>query len=258
MIQNSKYENMADRKEALFIYHDKGNLSNVPHFHDNIEIIVCEKGEFNAVVNTNTYTVKKGVILFIKPYDAHYYLTDTQKYTCFVLVFSRNLFKRFDFRYGKYFSNVLKYRKNYSERILKLMRLFFETKGHMNSLIKSGIANLILGLCAEYFPLERQTPQPKSNTIADVLKYIDSNIYGDLSLETLSQKFGYSKTYLSALFKKTTQTNLKTYITNSKIQKLDAVKEFYDPKDVNQLAEKLGFNSLSAYYRAKNKYLKQK
>ena len=76
-----------------------------------------------------------------------------------------------------------------------------------------------------------------------------------MSLETLSKKFGYSKTYLSALFKKKTQINLKTYITNSKIQKLDAVKEFYDPKDVNQLAEKLGFNSLSAYYRAKNKYL---
>ena len=255
-MQYSKYENTPNRKEALFIYHDKGNLSKVPHFHDNIEIIACEKGEFNAIVNGKTYNVKQGDIVFIKPYDTHYYLPDKLKYSCFVLVFSQNLFKRFDFSHGKYFSIIMKYRKNYSERIIKLMRLFFEAKTHMNSLIKSGIANLVLGLCAEYFPLESQPPQPKNNTISDILKYIDNNIYGDLSLETLSKNFGYSKTYLSALFKKKTQINLKTYITNSKIEKLDAIKEFYDIQDVNELAEKLGFKSLSSYYRAKNKYLK--
>ena len=255
MDSSVKYELQADKNEALYIYHDKGNLSAVPHFHANIELVYCEKGEFDVIVGGVPHKITQGDIAFIKPFESHFYLGQKKSYVCFVLIISNNLYKRFDFVYGKYFGSVLKYKKGCSEKILNLFKSFFPLKGSMNSLVKSGIANSILGHCAEYFPLERQIQIKSNNVINGILKYIDENIDSDLSLKTLAGRFGYSHTYLSALFKKKIGIPLKTYVSRIKIEKLSIVKEHVEFSNVNQLAQSLGFNSLPAYYRAKKKFI---
>ena len=93
----------------------------------------------------------------------------------------------------------------------------------------------------------------KHSPILEILEFIDENVAGDLSLQTLGAKFFLNKNYLSSLFKKTTGINIHKYIVLKRISKAKALlAEGYNITETCHLA---GFNDYSHFIRAFKSYV---
>ena len=58
----------------------------------------------------------------------------------------------------------------------------------------------------------------KLNRLSTITDYIRENYTKELSLEMVADRFGYSPSYLSRMFRKYAQTNYKTYLQNVRIE----------------------------------------
>ena len=60
-------------REPVFYRSTQIQVTPTPHFHNDIELIYAEKGEFTAHVDHNVVEVKQGQMLISFPYQIHYY-----------------------------------------------------------------------------------------------------------------------------------------------------------------------------------------
>ena len=92
-----------------------------------------------------------------------------------------------------------------------------------------------------------------SELILYVLDYLDANIYRDVSIDELSQYFGYEKSYLMKCFKNEVGCSIKSYMNRVRIYRsLEMVRS-------NELLLKValqnGFHSLEYYSETFNKVM---
>lgn len=85
-----------------------------------------------------------------------------------------------------------------------------------------------------------------SENIRKVIVHIEENYEKDISLETLSEIVGLSRTYLSTLFKKEIKQTVSSYIINYRIKQSKILLKSTNMK-IYEVAESVGFNS-SQYF----------
>ena len=87
-----------------------------------------------------------------------------------------------------------------------------------------------------------------SNIVATLMRYINENLHGDLSLSSLAEKVNYHPSYLSRLFKQKAGTNPSAYILNARINK--AKELLHSGKlQVNKVAQTVGYSSSHSFTR---------
>jgi AraC family transcriptional regulator len=93
--------------------------------------------------------------------------------------------------------------------------------------------------------------------INTILLYIDANLSGDLSLETIAKIGHYSPFHLHRLFKAITNETLNAYVTRKRIEK--AAMQLIHRRELNMLDIALGtgFNSHAAFTRSFTKIYQQ-
>ena len=81
--------------------------------------------------------------------------------------------------------------------------------------------------------------------VCNILNYVNNNIYEDINIDLLSNKFNYDKTYLMKKFKKELGITIKEYINYIKIfNNLDLYN--YNNK-ILSIAIRSGYNSIEYY-----------
>ena len=93
--------------------------------------------------------------------------------------------------------------------------------------------------------------QPIGSIIGEITSYIEENIYTRITLDDLSAVFHFSKSYISNEFKQEMKIPIMQYIRLKKIACAHRLIQAGEKK--SQVAEKLGFNDYSTFYR---QYLK--
>lgn len=94
----------------------------------------------------------------------------------------------------------------------------------------------------------------KSETIAFLKDYINKHFDQELSLDVLGEVVHLHPTYLSKIFKETTDVNLSGYITDVRMQKAAELLETTDLK-VNEVMRKVGYQKSQHFSRLfKEKY----
>ena len=64
------YEANADRSRQLYLtYREQDHAT--PHFHDAMELVICVKGEFNALIGGDKIILHAGDIAVADSYDVH-------------------------------------------------------------------------------------------------------------------------------------------------------------------------------------------
>ncbi len=87
-----------------------------------------------------------------------------------------------------------------------------------------------------------------------IMNYIDTNIYSLENLQDLTQITNYNYNYISTVFKKTTNTNLRDYFVTRKLEVADMLLKEGKLR-VHEIAEKLHYSSGNALTKAyKQKY----
>lgn len=96
----------------------------------------------------------------------------------------------------------------------------------------------------------KDVTQHKSNNrhILNIIQYIESHVYEQLTLDTISKKFNLSKEYISYLFKKETDKNISNYINESKMNQAIQMMSYSDMSLI-EISEALGYSNYNYFSR---------
>lgn len=84
------------------------------------------------------------------------------------------------------------------------------------------------------------TPKKSENKYNRILSYINENLYGEISNESIAKAFNYHPNYVNALFKKNGNTTIRQYILS---QRLSAAAKLLSETDfsISEISKKTGF-----------------
>ena len=192
------------------------------HTHDNYEIYCFLSGNAKYFVEGNTYPLEPGDILIMKKAEAHSLLITKQNpYKRIVINFNSDaIAENMRSKLVEFLENRPLGIKNrfsvsrfsgtnwlyYMEKICK--------KDDIN--IQSVYLTVLLSELYERFP-EIEMQETSSEKIMDIVKYINSNLSGELNLDIICGRFFISKSNLNRKFKKIIGTTVWEYITTKRL-----------------------------------------
>lgn len=254
-MKNSSYFE-AFRKSADEYLTTMQNATHYPlHFHSAIEITYIQKGDCQSTINNTNITATANEIIFATNYYPHSYKTSKNaKRLIFFPALDIN-FKENIIPNELTFPPVLTDKEFNKTHILPLLKKIYniERNDSMTPLAKTlmtnGLTALFWGELFDNYHNELVNKELQLSHFADILVYIDSNYTENITLDSLSNKFGYNKHYFSKMFNSYMNTNLNNYINNIRIKAF--IIRYLNNRSANitNLAYEVGFNSKSTFYR---------
>ena len=250
------YEKEADA--ANYIYFQKNLITEdqiynmLPHYHDSVEFVLMQRGACRIHIGTEERTVRAGEVTFVRCFEPHYYVPDAGA-EYYVVLISSGYLKEFDAFRKQTFASFLGKNERF-EQVIAFLDYLYPLWETANEAMKKGFAEMLLGLMTLWYPMEEGKSQKSTQAFVEILKFINENFSGEITLEGLAERFGYTKTYLSEQFNRFAGMPLREYINRRRIN------EFYrrkrdDPAAPScRIAAEVGFKSLNTFYRALHKY----
>jgi YesN/AraC family two-component response regulator len=247
-------------------YHHKRNSESVNwdyHLHDYYEIYYLRKGNINYFIGTTTYHLKPGDLVLINSNEIHTHsLQEEEDYDRIFILFDPKLlvlFESQDYPLLDCFHNRNRGEGNKVSmnaiQIEELIALFQRMEGVKDS-DKPGSKQLLLSYMIELLVLIGKAYQEQDNykegiyrneKLLPVLNYIEDNIDGDLSLETLEKIHYINRYYLSRLFKESVGISLHKYIILKRI--IMAKSLLLQGYDVTSVCYMSGFHDYSNFIK---------
>ncbi len=230
------------------------------HFHDTHELYYLVKGRTKYFIGNEIFLLEPGDMVFIPKFVYHKTDNGDNTYVERLRFVFDDTFVSED---GKKYINQLK-----TKKLLKippenqhLFQNIFQQIENEEKKKQAGYTEMeqlyfhqLLILISRYCPEENTTLNEPFTLVQCIAKDISENYNTDLSLESLSKKYGVSSCHLSRLFKNITSVCLNEYINISRISA--AEKLLSDTNySITQIATQCGFNS-SSYFSAIFKKLK--
>ncbi|MDR1575452.1 MAG: AraC family transcriptional regulator [Treponema sp.] len=242
------------------------------HTHDVFEILLCKSDNIFLLNNNIMSLVQKNDLMLFNATDVHGIIADPDlTFERYVLMFepgfvgelcsTYNLLECFQRTPGKpvipvchlteeqsdtiisFYDTLKKYNKDHSEIIkLKKKIVLAEMLLEINILFSE----------ASIKPRVELHPDSQYEKIQRILSFINDNLAGELSLETISEQFYISTSYLSALFRDLTGFSLNKYIITKRI--LLATELLKQNQPVTLVTELCGFNNYSHFIRTFKKF----
>lgn len=250
---------------AFFHLKDMKNMQFEYHYHDFNKIIILISGSVTYLIEGKAYRLKPWDILFVSSSEVHKPIIDPaalyermviwinpgflEKHsdecsllTCFSLTEERN-------------SNLLRL-DNTLLKDVKFMLSKLEdacrSNGFGSIILKNSLfLQLLVTMTREW--LGTGEGNEKNDIITDesiqkLLDYINMNINGDLSINTLASRFFLNRYHLMHKFKQQTGYSVHSYILQKRLIKADTLIKTGIP--AAQACEQSGFNDYSSFVRA--------
>ena len=237
------------------------NFENNPlHFHNEIEILYVNDGEISATVETENRILKKGDICIILPQQIHTLLQIGQIQLSVIKLFpSVSLYNT---RMEEYVFDVCS--PHYAVLKSEIEALLCEDKekkiGYPLAVRRACDALTLYLLRSLIIPCEEST-SPERHTFGirffeSANEYIEKNYKKEITLDSVSGAFGYSRSYFSRLFKTVCGMNFFDYLSLFRLKKSTVLLQDSD-LTIESVAFACGYNCLRSYNRAFLKYFKQ-
>lgn len=256
------------RDDKIYFHHSidkKPNDNDYPmHAHDVYELFCFISGKGRYIIEGMEYSLEPGCMLIMRPSEAHkLYLDGSAPYERAVIEFSDSVIKPVDpdcELLKIYNDRALGHGNKYTHK-----DLLHSASGYISDMCASGIPdkgariNIITNLLAilNQLSLSRslKTGGVLSSGSADVarglIEYINANLFEELSLKRLSEKFFFSQSHLGRIFKAATGSSIADYILTKRL--LEAHRLINEGCPATKAAVKCGFADYSAFYRAYKK-----
>lgn len=238
-----------------YVYH---GLKWLTHLHKGFELTVALDGIIEAEVGGNAYALKPGDAVLLTPYQLHSYNSASDT-LAFVAVFSGNYVQSFArMTAGREAENPVMTLSAEARAYINKYMLFSETEKGLYSrdevvaIAKPDALTLkacLYVVCAEFYSRTKFLERTRDNTLAsDILSYIENNYASDISLKTMADSLGYDFRYISRIFGKTFEINLKTLVNQ---YRCDRAKSLISSTDdtLSEIAMNSGFQSIRSFNR---------
>lgn len=235
------------------------------HLHIHYEIFCLISGSVNYIVENNEYPLKPGSILLIRPMEYHMAkVLSSDKYERYCVIFSeemidfvdpqRKLLIPFNSRqFGKL--NIFTpndFSGNYPIELFKAMCIDDSSPQTKRAAILSNLYALLWELLCAYENKTKEKENSSSSLTDQILMYINRHLFDDISIQSISEHFFISPSYLHRLVKNSVGTSVWKYIMLKRLSV--AQNEIRNGSTAAEAAKKCGFKDYSAFYRA---YVKQ-
>lgn len=198
------------------------------HFHNTYEIYFLTEGKRHYLVEHRLFEVSEGDLIVIPPrivhrslntfdakpndYTARYLLSPKESYI------PNNLKKVF----GKYHYKLSEEDKKFVFENMKAIKKEIEIYDEFSlQLYKNHLYSILVMLARSYADLNNKENFDNSRKIGTVIQniidYISKNIKNDISLSELAERYGYTKEYLSAEFKKIAGCRYNEFLNATRI-----------------------------------------
>lgn len=220
------------------------------------EISYVYNGEAYNTINGTTYRMPPSTFNFTYPSQRHSIYATENNMRYFYLGFSLDQTHPL---YGEFQKIVQKNESVYVTDPFHTHSVFLDAILHIDAedalsrfILTTSVDQILCDFLRAYHG-EQRTTDPKYDTadiiLFNMLSYLDENFLSFKNLDRLSDKLGYSTSYLSHLFTAAMQHSPTSYVLNKKLQyaaQLLSEKE----RTVTEISELLGYATLHSFSKA--------
>lgn len=241
-------------------YYDKNEIFE-PFTSNAYEIFVPIYGGTSFLIGDKIYQPKPGNVITYMPDEVHRSIVyKSHFYECFVILIQEEMLVFFPDYKEKLASFFFK-RKHYSNNVMQLndeeycslLKLLYkiselmETENMDKEVLSYAYVLRVMLLLNKVFQKNSAIDLGESYPMLlnDLLNYINSNFLTVNGVNELSEKFNYSRTYISRVFKQYTGQTIYSYIENCRI--VNAKRLLIEGKSVTETCFESGFNDYSHF-----------
>ena len=263
-------EEWIEQGKSLHVFSSTMSGDMPTHTHDFIEIVYVCEGEATQIVNGQTFSVKRGDLLFLNYGSTHFFSSEQGfRYIniCFspeivgdAIITSDNAFSllsltafnemRSDSDSGR-ISFFGEERREIENVLFAMLKEYKEkesawetiTQSYLNILITHMLRRTELGTRGE----------DTMDAWRELADFIDANLQAELTLSALASKCFYNPSYFSRAFKEKFHVSPVEYITK---KRLELAKRLLRDTElsVDEIGRQSGFSDRSRFYYAFSKY----
>lgn len=244
------------------------------HWHDEIEIIFIEKGDFIIHVNGIAHHMRKGEVLFINSQEIHQIKATTESSIHHAIVFkpeillfewhepsAREFINPLVQKKVKLPSNINSHsltKKSIEHEIVNILTAYHNEKKTWRITAKASLLRIIVDLIEHgllNYPIsEEEIADEKSLIAKEIMTFIHENYMFKITLDMLAELVGFNTHYFCKFFKSMFGKTAIEYINEYRIEKACQLLLQTDDK-ITEIAFAVGFDS-SSYFIRKFKALK--
>ena len=241
------YEN-----EALDIYRVKRleEHSFEAHIHDRVEIVYCFSGSQCVVIGDKEYTVSEGEAVVIFPNVMHEYKIgrpESIKETRAVVIVCKASMLSYVF---PDITEMLPYDPVISSESVseEMARAFLKVWDTDESAELLGWTYIILSDLMKRIPLYPKSRLERSELAPRIISYISENYNKPLGIRYLSEKLGYSQSYITHLFCDRLKIPFNVYLSSIRCDRAAHLMKTTD-MSLSEIAREVGYEYLNTFGR---------
>lgn len=243
-----QYERQSDILENIYRW-DFTVLQGFFHLHKSFELNFVIGGKLEGYIGKTFISAEEGEIIFVPSLFTHKIYSAGEKPRSFNLIIPISYFQLYGIDTNKFQYGILK-NKEVNKKIFEFAEKI-KCDGSLGD--KAYFALLVSEIKDNYKP--QQFALSKNDSLmVDIIVYIEQHFKEELTLESISNEFHFSRFYFSKLFNNMFHCPLTTYINTLRLQ---YIKENMNSKtSMLNLILEAGFQSISAYYRVRDLFEK--
>lgn len=156
------------------------------HIHEYSEILYCQKGDCDILINNQKVSLRNNEFVFIPPNYIHQYNLVEANVIC--AVFSNDFIPLF-FKFTK--GKKLAIDKFKADKLKNIFEILPEMD-HRNSILIMAYLNLICDQVIQQGSFDK-TSSTDSILYQRVISYVSQNFTSDISLKKIAETFGYNR-----------------------------------------------------------------
>lgn len=236
--------------------------------HEFYEFAYIERGKLSCTLGENVAELSQGDFLLIQPGEMHSYsVAPAQTASIFIVCFSCNseLLTIFDKKIAlkreekQLITEIVAEAKNaFSFPFKRKLRLLESPLFGAQQLVENNIERLLIRLVRsetnknENIRLVMSSEELEAGLVRDIISLLEERVYGKITLDEVSRRTYYSKTFLNAIFKKNTGDTIMQHYTRLKVR--EARKLLAENHAPGTVSHRLHFESPTYFTKVFKKY----
>lgn len=221
------------------------NLHNLPHWHEEHELVYVQVGEVMLNVNQEHLTLHQGNCAFIKGGEIHSMSGSVNSVTCVIKTEAQGLHAMLKDR--KLCSPLLKHDYGF-EKTFRALRAELTEREDYGAIVADCLTVCFVAQIFRMETTESTLDAQKSNgKYKQLLEWMNLN-FATVTFEEAADYMGFSKTYFSSYFQRLAGMSFTQYLNALKIS--TAVEKLAQgEKNVTEISSLCGFNTIRHFNR---------
>ncbi len=223
-------------------------------YHREVELQFIRQGQGAYFIQDQNYAFKKNSLIVIRPNELHRLIPHPdlrlEKYT---VLFPENVLEG-DSKSAPFsvdFPRHISLPERDATDIEIILRSIEAERRYRRSywmeVVKTDLKKLLLFIRRNRISGNEDAPKPENQLVKKIVSYIEQNFAQDLTLNSLSEIFSLSPSYLSRLFKRSTGLNLKHYVLQRRILEAKRLLENDPMLKISAMPQMVGFNDFPVF-----------